>query len=94
MGQIGIIARLHRIVDETVAVETAESVPCTQPQITLAVLMDFTDGIVRQAVVRRIVFIYELQRLCMESIEMTCPPQQKNYNKEYPCMFHHLHISL
>jgi hypothetical protein len=67
--KIGIISRLHRIVHETVAVISAQSIPGAEPKITPAVLMDVANGIMRQAVIRRIMFEDELKRLSLQVVE-------------------------
>ena len=61
VGEIGVVARKHGVVDEGAAVEAAEPVPGREPDVAVAVLMDVGYGIVRKTVVGRIVFEYAVQ---------------------------------
>ena len=69
MRKIGIISRLHRIVHETVTIISAQPIPGAEPEIASAVLMDVTDGIMRQSVIRGVVLEDELKRLSLQVIE-------------------------
>ena len=78
MRQVGTVSGQHRIIHETVAVISAEAIPCTEPKVSPAVLMHVAYRIMRQAVIRGIMLEHELKGLGLK-VFTTGKPRKKHY---------------